>query len=512
VSPRGTSARSRAHRLGLRSRLTAAFAVGAALLSLLLAIVTYSLVRDNLVSQRESSATQQAYYRASGMRTGLRTAGIDPSDLLQSLSAPSEASTFVVVGGAPYSNDVGIGLNEIPEALRAAVAEGRPARMRYVLDGTTRVAIGIPLPAVDASFFESASFAEVESALNSLTLALVVAGTFTTIAGASLGAAAGRSVLRPLAEVRQAAVAIAGGRLDTRVTTVDDADLGALVTSFNDMARALQERIERDARFASDVSHELRSPLTTLSASIEVLQARRDDLPERAQFALDLLVADVQRFNTMVEDLLEISRFDAGNASLQLDTVRISQLVQLAVRRSGVPVEVQPAARGCTVQVDKRRLMRVLANLIDNAAAYAGGATLVSVELADANVRIAVSDGGPGVDPGDRDRIFERFSRGGAVAGQRGTSEGVGLGLALVKEHVALHGGRVWVEDGPEGVGARFVVELPLVFPTAEEVEEVDLGPAAVPAAEVEPRAEPPRPEQARVDQPQPEAEPVEHQ
>jgi signal transduction histidine kinase len=481
-------ARSRAHRLGLRSRLTAAFAVGAAVLSLLLAIVTYTLVRDNLVSQRESTATQQAYFRAAAMREGLRTAGVDPAELLGSLSAPSGASSFVIVDGRPYSTDVGIGLNEFPEELRAAVAEGRPARMRYVLDGTTRVAIGIPLPAVGASYFESASFEESESALGSLTLALAVAGTFTTIAGASLGAAAGRSVLRPLAEVRQAAVAIAGGRLDTRVTTVDDADLGALVTSFNDMARALQERIERDARFASDVSHELRSPLTTLSASIEVLQARRDDMPERAQFALDLLVADVQRFSTMVEDLLEISRFDAGNASLQLDNVRIAELVRLAVasRRSSVPIHVEPRARTCMVQVDKRRLMRVLANLLDNAAAYAGGATQVSVELADSDVRIAVTDAGPGVDPLERDRIFERFSRGGAVAGQRGTGEGVGLGLALVKEHVGLHGGRVWVEEGPDGAGARFVVELPLVFPTFEEIEEVDLGPAAVPAAEVE--------------------------
>ena len=488
IAQSSARAHRRARRLGLRARLTAAFALGAALLSALLAIVTYSLVRDNLVSQRERLATRQAYADARAMRDGLRTAGANPLDLLLDLQLPTGASAFVLVDGKPYTTDVAIGLNEFPEDLRQSIAEGRPARMRYSLDGAARVAIGVPLPAVEAAYFETTAFTEVESALGSLNLALVVAGALTTTAGASLGAAAGRSVLRPLAEVRQAAVAIAGGRLDTRVSTVDDADLGALVTSFNDMARALQERIERDARFASDVSHELRSPLTTLSASIEVLQARRDEMPERAQFALDLLVADVKRFNAMVEDLLEISRFDAGNAGLQLDNVRIAELVALAVglRRRPVPVEVDPAAAACMVQVDKRRLVRVLANLLDNAETYAGGATLVGVGVADTDVRITVSDAGPGVDPSERERVFERFSRGGAVAGQRGSGDGVGLGLALVEEHVSLHGGKVWIEDGPSGVGARFVVELPMVFPAVEEAADEDLGPAAVPAAEVD--------------------------
>lgn len=479
--------KGRARRLGLRSRLTAAFALGAALLSTLLAVVTYTLVRDNLVSQRETSATDQAFRDASFVRDGLRRAGAEPAQLLANLD-PTGASPFVLIDDVPYSTDLDIGLNEFPEAVRETVIDGRPSRMRYSLDGTARVAIGVPLPAVNAFYFESASFEDIESALNSLTLALLVAGGLTTIAGASLGAAAGRSVLRPLAEVRQAAAAIAGGRLDTRVSTVDDADLGALVTSFNDMARALQERIERDARFASDVSHELRSPLTTLSASIEVLEGKRHEMPERAQAALDLLVADVQRFTAMVADLLEISRFDAGNASLQLDDVRIAELVSLAVglRRTAVDVEIEPAASACMVQVDKRRLVRVLANLLDNADAYGGGATLVSVEVADNDVRIAVTDEGPGVDAADRIRIFERFSRGGTVAGRRGAGEGVGLGLALVKEHIGLHGGRVWVEDGPDGIGARFVVELPLAFPRSQLSEELDLGPAAVPAAEVE--------------------------
>jgi signal transduction histidine kinase len=268
--------------------------------------------------------------------------------------------------------------------------------------------------------------------------------------------------------VSVAAEAIASGALDTRLETVDDVDLTTLVNSFNDMARGLQERIERDARFASDVSHELRSPLMTLSASIEVLEKRRDEMPDRAQAALDLLVADVARFHQLVEDLLEISRFDAGVVRLELDEVRLAELVMQAVAAStdhDVPVELDAELAGVVVEADKRRLVRVIANLIDNAHKYAGGATSVSLRKTDGRVEIAVEDAGPGVAPADREIIFDRFSRGGG-AGRRGSGEGVGLGLSLVAEHVRLHGGRVWVEDRLDGApGARFVVELPVFEP-----------------------------------------------
>ncbi|MGE0794132.1 MAG: sensor histidine kinase, partial [Acidimicrobiia bacterium] len=289
-----------------------------------------------------------------------------------------------------------------------------------------------------------------------------------------------------------------GGRLDTRVARIDDRDIGTLVDSFNHMASALQARIERDARFASDISHELRSPLTTLAASAGVLASRRDELPERAQAALDLLLADVQRFTAMVEDLLEISRFDAGAAHLHLETVRISELVLAAVAAAStadIPISVSADAAASTVAVDKRRLVRVMANLLSNAERYGGGATLVAVELPSygevdrTHVRIAVEDLGAGVAPEDRLRIFERFTRGTDDAGRRGSGDGVGLGLALVQEHVRLHGGRVWVEDRPDGrSGARFVIELPLVAAGPDPDDEpADLGPAAVPASELDP-------------------------
>ena len=153
-----------------------------------------------------------------------------------------------------------------------------------------------------------------------------------------LGVFAARRAVRPVADAAQAAKAIAGGHLGTRLPPSDDPDLGVLAASFNDMASALQLRIERDARFASDVSHELRSPLMTLSASVEVMEARRNEMPDRAQAALDLLASDVSRFQGLVEDLLEISRFDAGAIRLHLEDLQVVAVRAQRRRRQLGPV------------------------------------------------------------------------------------------------------------------------------------------------------------------------------
>jgi signal transduction histidine kinase len=483
-------------RVGLRLRITIAFVLSSLVLSALLASVTFGLVRESLVRQRETTATRQAYLNARVIRDGLRGTGQSEQALLEALETPTGASPVLFHDGQwRAANPVSRGREALPVGLREIVAKGRPARVRFTLERHAQLAVGIPIPAVNAAYFEIASFEDTERALKSLRLAINIAVAVTAVAGVALGSWVSRRVLRPLQHVSAAAVAIAGGRLDTRVARIDDPDLGTLVTSFNGMASALQERIERDARFASDVSHELRSPLTTLTTSVSILDSRRDELSERGQAALDLLVADVSRFRNMVEDLLEISRFDAGAAQLHLEPVRISELVLQAVAAStteDIPVSIAADAAARTVAVDKRRLVRVIANLLGNADRHAGGATLVSVELAGPDVRIGVEDSGPGVAPEDRARVFDRFARLADTAGRRGSGEGVGLGLSLVREHVNLHGGRVWVEDRPDGQpGARFVVELPSVAPDDVEDEEeapdeVELNPAAVPAAEAD--------------------------
>ena len=233
------------------------------------------------------------------------------------------------------------------------------------------------------------------------------------------------------------------------------------------------EQLKRD--FVSMVSHELRSPLTTLSASITVLENHREDMPKRAQAALDLMVADVNRFRQLIEDLLEISRFDAGVMHLDLDDLRIAELVMQAVNISTdaeIPLDIDAELAGVVLQADKRRLVRVIANLLDNAAKYAGGASRVELRQVDGHIQIAVEDEGPGVPPDDRLRIFDRFSRGLVAGDRRSTGDGVGLGLSLVAEHIRLHGGEVWVEDRPdEKQGARFVVSLPTPCPDDDVAE-----------------------------------------
>lgn len=307
----------------------------------------------------------------------------------------------------------------------------------------------------------------IDETLGSVRASLILATIITVLVGLMLGIVSSERVVRPLAGAADAARAIADGRLDTRLEPTDDPDLNALTESFNDMVARLQDRVERDARFTSDVSHELRSPLMTLAASVEVMMSRREELTERSQAALDLLVADVARFSGLVEDLLEISRYDAGAVRLNRDVLQVGELVEQAVRASSLaksPIHVDQRCATATLNGDRRRLARVVANLLDNARLHGGGSASVHVSLADdsgSHAWIVVEDAGEGVPETDRDRIFERFSRG-AGASKRGSSEGAGLGLALVREHVRLHGGRVWVEARRDGAnGARFVVELP---------------------------------------------------
>ena len=186
-----------------------------------------------------------------------------------------------------------------------------------------------------------------------------------------------------LHSIADVAAAISGGALDQRLPPTDDPDLSVLAASFNEMVDALEERIKRDARFASDVSHELRSPLTTVQATVELLEASRASLPPDGRRALDLLSAEIRRFSDMVQDLLEISRFDAGAANLDLEELALDDLVVntvAAYSHDAVPVTVAPQANGTWLLADRRRLQRVLVNLLDNAKAHAGGAVGVRVD------------------------------------------------------------------------------------------------------------------------------------
>jgi signal transduction histidine kinase len=456
----------------LRTRILLTFGLGSLVLSAFFAVATYNFTRTSLIDQRERASIDQAYDNARRLLADLRSEPPSVQALLERLGAERPLVSY---RGTWAGGDARFGPTELPAALRDRVlVEDVPARQLVEVAGEPTLVIGIPLPDVDAAYFEFVSFVDARDTLRSVGIALLVASAITTLLGVVLGVVVASRAVRPLTAASQAAKAMAGGRLDTRLEPSEDPDLQVLTESFNDMAAALQERVERDARFASDVSHELRSPLMTLSASVEVMQARRDEMPERAQAALDLLVADVARFQGLVEDLLEISRFDAGAVRLNLEELLVGEFVRQAVAVSSLPstpVTVDERAGSLIIRGDRRRLARVVANLIDNGRIHGGGELEITVQPASeedepvSHVWIVVEDHGPGVAPEDRSLVFERFARGG-VAGRRAGSEGAGLGLALVDEHVRLHGGRVWVEDRADGQpGARFVIELPAEEP-----------------------------------------------
>jgi len=420
-----------------------------------------------LVEDREKNVIEQAYENAAQLAIDLRSNPSNTQTVIERLTANRPLLYF---RGTWTGDNARFSSNVIDRDMLVAIIDNRePRTMRIEVDNELVLAIGIPLDSVDAAYFEFPSMQDVRSTLNSINLALTLAAIITTLLGVFLGAIVASRAVRPLTAASQAAQAIAGGRLDTRLEETDDPDLSALTSSFNDMAAALELRVERDTRFTSDVSHELRSPLMTLAASVEVMHARREEMPERAQVALDLLIADVARFQGLVEDLLEISRFDAGAIRLNVEELLVGEFVRQAVAISSLPttsVLVTSTADQIIIRGDRRRLARVIANLVDNGRAYGGGELEISVFVPDdedppSQVWITVEDHGLGVPLEERDLIFERFARG-VVAGRRSGSDGAGLGLSLVDEHVKLHRGRVWVEDRHDGTeGACFIIELP---------------------------------------------------
>jgi len=453
--------------IGLRSRILITFGLGSFALSLFLALATYNFTRSNLVEDREKNVIEQAYENAAQLAIDLRSNPSNTQTVIERLTANRPLLYF---RGTWTGDNARFSSNVIDRNMLVATIDNRePRTMRIEVDKELVLAIGIPLDSADAAYFEFPSMQDVRSTLNSINLALTLAAIITTLLGVFLGAIVASRAVRPLTAASQAAQAIAGGRLDTRLEETDDPDLSALTSSFNDMAAALELRVERDTRFTSDVSHELRSPLMTLAASVEVMHARREEMPERAQVALDLLIADVARFQGLVEDLLEISRFDAGAIRLNVEELLVGEFVRQAVAISSLPttsVLVTSTADQIIIRGDRRRLARVIANLVDNGRAYGGGELEISVFVPDdedppSQVWITVEDHGLGVPLEERDLIFERFARG-VVAGRRSGSDGAGLGLSLVDEHVKLHRGRVWVEERHDGSeGACFIIELP---------------------------------------------------
>ena len=460
--------------LRLRARVTLAFGLGALLLTTVLSIVTYLLVRDNLLETREQSAQSVATVNANQAQRRI-IEEIDAGttrDLLSNLRGVRAESTPAIrlddewISADPVVFEAP---GNIDEKLLDLVSssENLGAQMKYRLsNGTPVLVIGFPLTARNALYFEATPLDDIEDTLNALSQILIVTSAGICLLGIAIGGFASRRLLLPVGKVGQAARAIATGDLTARLEVGGDRDLEQLTDSFNQMASNLEERIQADAKFASNVSHELRSPLTTIMASLEVLNANREEFDQPSTVALELLTEDLERFRQLVEDLLEISRYEVNTNALDLERFMLREFLRAIAIQSGnetLNIEFLNGAEELIIEADKRRLARVMNNLLQNAENYAGGATRLTVNQIVRDIEISVEDHGPGIPEQERNTIFERFARG-AEGGRRGSGTGTGLGLSLVAEHVKLHGGDVLVRGHKDGqAGSVFSITLPEV-------------------------------------------------
>ena len=457
----------------LRLRLILIFGLGTLLMSSLLGTLTYFGVRDVLISQQEQTDLQQSYVNAALIRNTLYTAPLTLSKEVSSIQQSADSIMLLKIHGQWQTLNPQIPFIDVSAAAMRATAKGHVTTQTRRVQSDLDYVVGIPMPAVQTEVFEVWQLDGLEHNMRVLLLIIGSAALLTTVLGAAGGIWVSRRTLRPLVVVSDTAARIAGGDFATRLpTTHAGSEVEQLTESFNEMVNQLVNRLERDARFASDVSHELRSPLTALAMSASVLEQHREELAPAAQQSLSMLSAEILVFQGLIEDLIELSRSDAGANSLSLEVIPIAELTRQAVRsvtrRLGGPepyVEVDPELENARVLVDRRRFERIIANLMDNAQRYAHGTVAVRLVAQGSRVELDVDDAGPGISESESEQVFERFYRGRA-AHDRSVVRGTGLGLALVREHVKSLEGEIRVTRSPEG-GARFQIDLPLVeFPS----------------------------------------------
>jgi two-component system, OmpR family, sensor histidine kinase MtrB len=302
---------------------------------------------------------------------------------------------------------------------------------------------------------------------------LIGVGLALVVLLAAIASLVTRWVVLPVRHAAQAAQRVSAGHLEVRMPVLGVDDLAALAASFNDMAASLQAKLREleelssvQRQFVSDVSHELRTPLSTIKMAADLLFESREDLDPAGGRSVELLQSQLERFEALLVDLLEISRYDAGAATLDADLVDVCDLVrrsaddaqQLAERKSS-RIEFRLPATGCFAEVDRRRVERILRNILVNAVEHGEGKdVVVTVAIDSAAVAVSVRDYGVGLRPGEQQRVFERFWR--ADPARARSTGGTGLGLAISLEDARLHGG--WLQAwGERGKGSVFRLTLP---------------------------------------------------
>ncbi|GAA3584303.1 HAMP domain-containing sensor histidine kinase [Amycolatopsis ultiminotia] len=453
---------------GLRARLLVAFVLvtvlGAAVAawssagsaSTALVNSTQQRVSAALAGQINASAPQLTYPPDQDALDRLRTA-VGPNALVTYRNLRSE-------GGADLATD----------ALRAAVrTQQRLVAERITVDGTPWLVLGTPVMITVPDGARTPSGIEVYSAHDLTGIEQQIDG-LTTTAGSTAGVAlplavvlallAARSVLRPVRELRDTARRLTEGDLDARSPPQGADELAQLTASINEMAESVQtsmtamHRMQSDARrFAADVSHELRTPLSTLTAVMEVLATAAGGMEPDVRESAQLAITETHRLVRLVEDLMEVSRFDAGTAQLRIEEVDVVTAVRDCLRARGWTEQVElTAEQDIVLGLDRRRLDVIVANLVGNALRHGAPPVRVRVSADAAQVRIEVTDRGPGLSEEALPQVFERFYKADAA---RTRTPGSGLGLAIALENARLHGGSLTAENA-EG-GARFVLRLP---------------------------------------------------
>ena len=449
-------------RPGLRTRIVAYFSLATFIGVLILSIVTFAATRNYLVDKATTSARDQALANAQLVRTLVGTSRADAGEVVTDLRTQPGGYAVLHLGKENlfYAQaPLRFTQSNLPTDFVKNALAGKSGVQRVDFLGRPYEAVAIAVPAVDATYFEVFPINDVADTLGTIRSILIAAVLAITVVAGVIGFLLSGNVLYPLRRVTEAATTIAEGSLATRLEPESDPELQQLVDSFNGMADAVQERIEREERFASDVSHELRSPITSLGAAVEVLKGRSDELSERNRQALEIIATQVRRFDRTVLDLLELSRLDARAGQENREELHLTALVERIASRHGYAsvLVVSDLGDDDIVYLDRRRVERILLNLLDNARDHAGGASEILISSDDSgNLLLIVDDNGPGVGVSERLRIFERFARGTASR----NSVGSGLGLAIVSEHARALGGRAYVDTSPSG-GARFVVVIP---------------------------------------------------
>ncbi|WP_373865882.1 MtrAB system histidine kinase MtrB [Pseudonocardia asaccharolytica] len=394
--------------------------------------------------------------------------------------------------GAP---EISAGTVEVvPADLQDAVAAGGLATKYVSVADVPTLMVGQPIHTAgrDLQFYLLFPLDGEQRTLGLVQSTLIVGGLVLILLLAGITSLVTRQVVRPVRQAAEVAERFAEGNLDERMPVRGEDEMARLAESYNEMAGSLQAQIRQleefgalQRRFTSDVSHELRTPLTTVRMAADVLHASRDELLPALRRSSELLVAELDRFETLLGDLLEISRLDAGVAELGAERLDMHGVVSRAIdvvhglaEESHTPLQLD-LPTGIDAEVDPRRVERIVRNLVANAIDHGEGKPVrVVLGADDRAVAVVVQDQGVGLRPGEAALVFNRFWR--AEESRARRSGGSGLGLAISLEDARLHGG--WLQAwGEPGNGATFRLTLPRAVGDLLESSPLPLGPVGAP-------------------------------